>query len=159
MKQVLMSVYRLTESSLEWLAALAFLALGLALAQGAPPIVGPVSIPTEYWVLASVVIGWIVKEISSPLTSLLKKWFGFEGNVTRLVYFALALTGTVGYGLATGAFGQGKAGWLSAGAALITALVKGFGDYQKLIDTSKAGIQSAEPVVVTPVGGLEDLHE
>jgi len=143
-------LFAVVESAAMWLVALVLVTAGFAFAQDAAPVVGHTSIPDAYWALISVGIGWLVKEISSPLTSLLKKWFGFEGNTTRLVYIVLTLICTVAYGLVTGAYGQGQAGWISAGGALITALIKGFGDYTKL---QQAAASAVDPAQTLPVIG------
>jgi len=141
---------RLIDIHLRFLPALMLLACGFSFAQDGAPVVGHAVIPLELWAAISVGIGWLVKEISSPLTSLLKKWFGFEGNVTRLVYIGLTLICTAACGLATGAYAQGQAGWTSAAGALATALLKGFGDYTKL---QQAAASATDPAQVLPVIG------
>ena len=152
---------------LTYLLFLPALLLCVALAQDALPAIPGVSVPDSVWYIAATVIGIVVKAVASPLTQLLKTRLGFTGNATRLLYAALSLLFVVGYGLLTGAFGQGGHGWLSAGLALGTALIKGYGDYNKLIQTSAAGAAAALPTVtaapftpsVTPpvVNGLERL--
>jgi hypothetical protein len=148
---------------------LALFTIGLALAQTTIPAVGKVVVPDYIWTIASVIIGWLVKEISSPLTALLKKRFGFTGSVTQYVYIFLSILFVVGFGLISGAFGGGAAGWWAALGALVTALVKGFGDYTKQVQTSAAGAAAAlPPVIVTaapqvlhPIDtpGTEPLHD
>ena len=148
---------------------LALFTIGLAFAQTTIPNVGQVVVPDYIWTLASVAIGWLVKEISSPLTALLKKRFGFTGSVTQYVYIVLSAMFVVGFGLVSGAFGGGAAGWWAALGALVTAMVKGFGDYTKQVQTSAAGAAAALPAVIVtaapqvmhPVGtlGTEPLHD
>ena len=152
---------------LTYLLFLPALLLCMAFAQDAAPVIAGVTIPDAVWYLAATVIGIVVKALASPLTQLLKTRLGFTGNATRLLYAFLSLLFVVGYGLVTGAFGQGGHGWLSAGTALLTALIKGYGDYSKLVQTSAAGAAAALPTVtaapltpsVTPpvVNGLERL--
>ena len=48
------------------------LACGFSFAQTTIPQVGQVVVPDYIWTIASLAIGWLVKEISSPLTALLK---------------------------------------------------------------------------------------
>ena len=132
----------------KWIFALLLVGLfGVALAQDALPAIPGVSVPDSVWYIAATVIGIVVKAVASPLTQLLKTRLGFTGNATRLLYAGLSLLFVVGYGLLTGAFGQGGHGWLSAGLALGTALIKGYGDYSKLIQTSAAGAAAALPTV------------
>ncbi len=153
----------------KWIFALFLAALfGMAFAQATLPNVGNVVVPDYIWTLASVAIGWLVKEISSPLTALLKHRFGFIGSTTQYVYVFLSVLFVVGFGLVSGAFGGGAAGWWAALGALVTAVVKGFGDYRKLVQTSATGAAAALPTITVnsgpqrqvPVGtpGSEVLH-
>jgi hypothetical protein len=145
------------------------LLLGLALAQTDVVTIPGVTVPDSIWYVAAMVIGLIVKAVASPLTQLLKTRLGFKGNVTRLLYAGLSLVFVAGFGALTGAFGAGGHGWLSAGTALLVALVKGYGDYSKLVETSTVGsaaalpavIVTAAPQVLHPIGtpGTEPLHD
>ena len=98
-----------------------------------------VVVPDSAYYIAAAVIGIIVKAVASPLTQLLKTRLKFTGNVTRLLYAFLSLVFVSGFGGVTGAFGKGWHGWLSAGLALATALIKGYGDWEKQIDTATVG--------------------
>ena len=139
-------------SSLLFLPALL---LCMALAQDAAPVIAGVTIPDSVWYLAATVIGIIVKAVASPLTQLLKIKFGYTGNAARLLYAMLSLLFVTGYGLVIGAFGQGGRGWLSAGVALLTALIKGYGDYSKLVQTSAAGAAALPASTeILPPGGV-----
>ncbi|GGJ65450.1 hypothetical protein [Deinococcus aquiradiocola] len=115
------------------------LLLGFALAQDTAPVIAGVTVPDQVWYLAATLIGLIVKAVASPLTQLLKVRWGWTGDVARLLYAVLSLLFVAVFGALTGAFGAGLHGWLSAGAALLVALVKGYGDYSKLVQTSMAG--------------------
>ena len=143
----------------KWIFALLLVGLfGMALAQDAAPVIAGVTIPDSVWYLAATVIGIIVKAVASPLTQLLKIKFGYIGNAARLLYAMLSLLFVTGYGLVIGAFGQGGHGWLSAGVALLTALIKGYGDYNKLIQTSAAGAAAALPAsteILPPAGVIQ----
>ena len=99
------------------------------LAQAKLPEVGDVKLDADMTLILSALIGWLVKEVASPLTALLKSRYGFQGNVTRTVYLVLSTVAVALYGLGVGAFGQGADGFKAAVAALLVALVKGFGDY------------------------------
>lgn len=134
--------------------ALALCFLSVSLAQdGSLPTLPGVSVPDSVWYVAATVIGILVKALASPLTQLLKVRWGWQGNVTRALYAVLSLLFVAGFGLLTGAFGQGWHGWLSAGLALGTALVKGYGDYSKLVQTSAAGAAAAAPVLQSAAVG------
>jgi len=124
---------------MKWIWPMLVLACSFAFAQSAAPVVGAAQVPDYIWTLASVVIGWLVKEVASPLTTLLKKRLGFQGDTTRYVYIVLSTAFVLGFGLFSHAFGSGSAGWWAALGAYATAIIKGFGDYQKQIDAAKAG--------------------
>jgi hypothetical protein len=140
--KTLRTMWNLLESLLLMAVVTLILMCGVALAQSLPSVPGVV-VPDQVWYVAAVLIGLIVKAVASPLTALLKRRFGYQGNVTRLVYLVLSLLFVIGFGLATGAFGQGPSGWASAGMALLVALIKGYGDYTKLVQTSAAGTVAA----------------
>jgi hypothetical protein len=143
--------------------------LGLALAQSDVITIPSVTVPDQVWYIAATVIGLIVKAVASPLTQLLKTRLGFAGNVTRLLYAGLSLVFVAGFGALSGAFGAGGHGWLAAGLALVTALVKGYGDYSKQVQTSAVGASAALPAVIVtaapqvlhPVDtpGTQPLHD
>jgi len=125
--------------------------LGYAFAQDLAPAVSLAQVPDYIWAVASPAIGWLVKEVASPLTSLLKKRIGFQGDITRYVYIVLTTTFAVGYGLLVHAYGAGSASWWTALGAYVTAIIKGFGGYQLQVDAAKAGSSSALPVIVGDV--------
>ena len=109
-----------------------------------------VVVPDSAYYIAAAVIGIIVKAVASPLTQLLKVRLSFTGNVTRLLYAFLSLVFVSVFGGVTGAFGKGWHGWLSAGLALLTALIKGYGDWEKQIDTATVGaakVLASSPLV------------
>ncbi|AWN22486.1 hypothetical protein DKM44_03900 [Deinococcus irradiatisoli] len=135
-----------------WFSLLVLLLVAVANAQTTIPQVGQVVVPDYICTLASLAIGWLVKEISSPLTAPLKKRFGFQGSATQYVYLLLSALFVTGFGLVSGAFGGGSAGWWAAAGALLTALVKGFGDYAKLQ-------QAAAAVREEPMPGLPILGD
>ncbi|GGR17002.1 hypothetical protein [Deinococcus ruber] len=148
---------------------LAFCFLPVALAQvvstQTPPSLSGVVVPDYIWTIASLAIGWLVKEISSPLTALLKRRFGFQGSATQYVYILLSALFVVGFGLVSGAFGGGSAGWWAALGALVTAVIKGFGDYAKLQQAAAStmptvNVTNVAPLVLHPAGtlGTEPLH-
>ncbi|AWN22227.1 hypothetical protein DKM44_02400 [Deinococcus irradiatisoli] len=141
-----MKLFRLLEAELKWFLALALLWSGYAFAQDATFVLGPYRVPDWAVALLAAFVGWLAKEINSPLTALLKQKFGFEGNVTRWVYFVLSLIFTAILGAVSGAFGQGQAGWAAAGVLLVTTLIKGFGDYLKLKQAAAAATSTPVPV-------------
>ncbi|AWN23992.1 hypothetical protein DKM44_12760 [Deinococcus irradiatisoli] len=147
-------VFRLAEAHLKWFAALLLVAGGFAFAQDVIPQVGNVVVPDYIWTIASLVIGWLVKEISSPLTALLKAHFGFQGSATRYVYLLLSALFVVGFGLVSGAFGGGSAGWWAAAGALVTALLKGFGDYAKLQQAAASAVPEVIPAELAATPSL-----
>lgn len=119
-----------------------------------------VVVPDSAYYIAATIIGIIVKAVASPLTQLLKTRLKFTGNVTRLLYAFLSLVFVSVFGGVTGAFGLGWHGWLSAGLALLTALIKGYGDWEKQVDTATVGaanvlasapLVAAAPAPVMPV--------
>ncbi|AFZ67053.1 hypothetical protein [Deinococcus peraridilitoris] len=127
-------------------ALLLMLFVPFVLAQDGMVVVGKYSIPPELWALISAAVGWLVKEIASPITALVKRYGATHGTVTRVVYILLVTLITAIFGLATGAFGQGVEGWTAAGIAFVTAVLKGLGDYVKLQQSTKSGVEAAEPI-------------
>lgn len=141
-----------------WMFAVSLIAvcfLSVSLAQDASaPILQGVSVPDSVWYLVAPFIGVAVKVLASPLTQLLKTRLGFTGNAAQLLYAVLSLLFVAVYGVVMGAFGVGPHGWLSALIAFGSALVKGYGDYSKLIQTSAAGAAAALPVVKAVPGAV-----
>ncbi|ULH15981.1 hypothetical protein MF271_04940 [Deinococcus sp. KNUC1210] len=144
---------------------LAFCFLPVVLAQTTIPPVSGVIVPDYIWTIASLAIGWLVKEISSPLTALLKRRFEFQSSVTQYIYILLSALFVVGFGLVSGAFGGGSAGWWAALGALLTAVIKGFGDYAKLQQAAAStmptvNVTNVAPLVLHSIGtpGTEPLH-
>ncbi len=123
-----------------------------ALAQDASHAAGLAQVPDYIWALVAPAVGWLTKEIASPLTSLLKKRLGFQGDATRYVYIVLSTAFLVGYGLFVHAYGAGSASWWTAAGAYLTAIIKGFGDYQKQVDAARAG--GSASAVSDPSAGL-----
>jgi len=152
-------LFRLIDIHLRFFLAVVLLACGLAFAQDVTFSLGAYQVPGWIVGVAAAALGWLAKEINSPITALLKQKYGFQGNVTQWVYFILSLIFTAVIGAASGAFGHGQAGWGAAAVLLGTTILKGFGDYLKLKQAAAAALPAPAPTpAVLPGGALVGDH-
>ncbi|AFZ66971.1 hypothetical protein [Deinococcus peraridilitoris] len=119
-------------------AVLTLLVLSMAQASVVAPDVAGYQLSAELLVLVTPLVALVMNAIGSPLTALSKRLFNTEGVLTRAVHTVIIVLITLVVGVATGAL-QGAPGALAIAAVL--AILKGFGDYARLKDSTTAGVQ------------------